>query len=89
LVPALDGGAVAARPGVWLDWGGDANVPAWSGVRTARYTYVRNADGTEELYRSADDPLQLRNLASDPRERTVVDRLQRLTDSLAMPEGPG
>ena len=86
LVPALHGRAVAARPGVWLDWGGDANVPAWSGVRTARYTYVRNGDGTEELYRNADDPLQLRNLASDPRERDLLDRLQRLTDSLAVPE---
>ncbi len=86
LVPALDGRAVAARSGVWLDWGGDANVPAWSGVRTARYTYVRNADGFEELYRNADDPLQLRNLAPDPRERDVLERLQRLTDALAVPE---
>jgi hypothetical protein len=78
---------MAARPGVWLDWGGDENVPAWSGVRTAAYTYVRNADGTEELYHNADDPLQLRNLASDPRERAILDRLERLTDSLAVPEG--
>jgi len=89
LAPALDGRAVAARPGVWLDWVGDANVPAWSGVRTARYTYVRNADGTEELYRNADDPLQLWNLASDPRERDLLDRLERLTDSLAVPEVGG
>jgi len=87
LVPALDGRPIAARPGVWLDWGGDENVPAWSGVRTAAYTYVRNADGTEELYRNGDDPLQLRNLASDPLERAVLDRLERLTDSLAVPEG--
>ena len=87
LVPALDGRVVAARSGVWLDWGGDASVPAWSGVRTARYTYVRNADGFEELYRNADDPLQLRNLAPDPSERDVLDRLERLTDHLAEPEG--
>jgi hypothetical protein len=26
-------------------------------------------------------------LASDPRERAVLDRLERLTDSLAVPEG--
>jgi hypothetical protein len=65
------------------------NVPAWSGVRTAGYTYVRNADGTEELYRNADDPLQLRNLASDPKDRDLLDRLEWLTDSLAVPEGGG
>ena len=87
LAPALHGRAVAARPGVWLDWGGDANVPAWSGVRTAAYTYVRNVDGTEELYRDADDPSQLRNLASDPRERAVLVRLERLSDSLAVAGG--
>ena len=56
-------------------------------MRTVGFTYVRNADGTEELYRNADDPLQLRNLAVDPRERAVLDRLERLTDSLAVPEG--
>ena len=89
LAPALDGRAVATRAGVWLDWGGDANVPAWSGVRTARYTYVRNADGTEELYSNAEDPLQLRNLASDPRDRDLLDRLERLADSLAVPEVGG
>ena len=87
LVPALEGRVVTVRPGVWLDWGGDANVPAWSGVRTAAYTYVRNADGTEELYRNAADPLQLRNLVSDPREGAVLERLEELTDSLAVPEG--
>jgi arylsulfatase A-like enzyme len=89
LAPAIRGDPVAARPGVWLDWGGDANVPPWSGVRTPRFTYVRNADGTEELYRNADDPLQLRNLALDPRARTRLDRLRHLTDSLAPAGGGG
>jgi arylsulfatase A-like enzyme len=28
LVPALEGRPIAERPGVWLDWGGDENVPA-------------------------------------------------------------
>ena len=55
--------------------------------RTAAYTYVRNADGTEELYRNADDPLQPGTWPPDPRERAVLDRLERLTDSLAVPEG--
>jgi hypothetical protein len=38
-------------------------VPAWSGVVTERLTYVRWADGTEEVYDRVADPDQLRNLA--------------------------
>jgi len=87
LAPALRGAPLAARPGVWIDWGGDDIVPAWSGVRTPRYTYVSNADGTEELYRNGDDPLQLHNLATERRSRSTVDRLRKLTDSLAPPGG--
>ena len=89
LSPALSGEPAPARAGVWLDWGGDAHVPAWSGVRTARFTYVRNADGTEELYRLADDPLELRNLASDPSAAATLTRLRALTDRLAPAEGGG
>jgi N-acetylglucosamine-6-sulfatase len=88
LAPALRGQALASRPGVWIDWGGDQTVPAWSGVRTDRYTYVRNADGTEELYRDAEDPLQLDNLAGRPGARPVLGRLRALTASLA-PSGGG
>jgi N-acetylglucosamine-6-sulfatase len=83
LVPALRGDPLPARAGVWLDWGGDENVPAWSGVRTVGFTYVRNADGTEELYRNDTDPLQLRNLAMDPRAISTLTRLRASMDSLA------
>jgi arylsulfatase A-like enzyme len=89
LAPALRGEPLASRPGVWIDWGGDQSVPAWSGVRTDRYTYVRNADGTEELYRDADDPLQLNNLSGRAGMRQLLDRLRSLTDSLAPAEGGG
>jgi N-acetylglucosamine-6-sulfatase len=83
LVPALHGDPLATRPGIWLDWGGDATVPPWSGVRTDRFTYVRYADGTEELYRNDLDPQQLRNLATDPAATPTLIRLRALTDSLA------
>jgi N-acetylglucosamine-6-sulfatase len=83
LVPALRGDPLPARAGVWLDWGGDENVPAWSGVRTGRFTYVRNTDGTEELYRNDTDPLQLRNLADDPGAIATLNRLRAWTDPLA------
>src|SRR5262249_39320631 len=89
LLPALHGAPVARRPGRRLAWGGGPNVAAWSGVRTPRYTYARNTDGTEELYRDATDPLQLDNLATDPRAAGVLRRLRDLTDRLAPAEGGG
>jgi arylsulfatase A-like enzyme len=89
LAPALRGGPLVSRRGVWIDWAGDPTVPAWSGVRTSRYTYVRNADGTEELYRDAADPLQLHNIARLPAARPTLDRLRALTDSLAPAEVGG
>jgi arylsulfatase A-like enzyme len=63
--PALRGQPMTADRAVYLHWGGDVHVPAWSGVRTLEWTYVRNEDGTEELYLSRTDPLQLRNLAGE------------------------
>jgi hypothetical protein len=50
---------------------------------------VRNADGTEELYLDAGDPLQLHNLAGGARVAHVLDRLQTLAESLARAEGGG
>ena len=89
LAPALRGEPLAPRPGVWIDWGGDLTVPAWSGVRTSRYTYVRNEDGTEELYRGDGDPLQLHNLAQERASARVLDRLRALAQSLAPAEVGG
>ena len=63
--PALQGAPLPPRPGVFLDWGGDVNVPAWQGVRSRDFLYVRNADGFEELYRTTD-----RVPARQPRRRT-------------------
>ena len=88
LVPALEGRPIAARPGVWLDWGGDENV---SGV-------VRRPDGRLHLRserrrnRGALPTTPMTHCSSGtwPRIRgsaRVLDRLERLTDSLAAPEG--
>ncbi len=60
-----------------LLWGGGDAVPAWSGIRTADTVYVRNADGTEELYDLRSDPDELRNLArAQPRERARLAAVQ-------------
>ena len=73
------------------------NVPAWQGVRSRDFLYVRNADGFEELYRTS-DVFQLDNLAAEPvrgtpapsrpgRVRRVV-RRHTGVDSRAMQNGP-
>ena len=44
------GTPTVSRPGVLLQYAGDDEVPPWSAVRTHDFTFVRNADGTVELY---------------------------------------
>ena len=89
LAPLVYGRAPPPRAGVWLDWGGDAFIPPWTGVRTARFTYVDNDDGTEELYLHASDPGELRNLAGVPRFRALLERARSLRDRLAPARGGG
>ena len=73
LGPAIRGDPLPARPGVFLDWGGDAFAPAWQGVLTRDGTYVQNADGFQELYRAA-DTWQLHNVVDAPSAQTVARR---------------
>jgi N-acetylglucosamine-6-sulfatase len=82
LVPAMQGRSLDRRPGVFLDWGGDENAPPWLGVLTLRFTYVRNDDGFEELYRSSDTD-QLRNVAGDPSARRMLVRGRALLAGFA------
>jgi hypothetical protein len=67
---------------VFLDWGGDEYAPPWQGVRTRSYLYVRNADGFEELYRSA-DVLQLHNVAGESSASRMLARGRALLATLA------
>ena len=82
LSPALHGEPVPSRDGVYLDWVGDSLVPPWEGVRTPDSLYVRNADGTEELY-GADDELQLHNLAADPADAAMLRRARAILATLS------
>jgi arylsulfatase A-like enzyme len=54
--------------------------PPYSALRSERFLYVEYANGWVELYDLADDPLQLENIAADPRSRR---RVERLHDRLA------
>lgn len=82
LGPALHGEPLPDRAGVYLRWSGDANVPPWQGVRTERYVFIRNADGTEELY-AVTDRYQLYNLVGEPEHAGVLAGLRALLMAVA------
>ena len=63
--------------------------PAYCGVRTLSYLFVRYATGEEELYDYGDDPFELTNLASSLESRRDVRLLRRAARSLCRPLPPG
>ncbi len=83
LAPALRGEPLPPRQGIFLDWVGDAGVPAWQGVRGRDFLYVRYADGFEELYRTS-DVLQLHNLATDPAASRTLHRARAVFAALSV-----
>lgn len=61
-----------------------AGLPEYRGIRTSRYTYVRNLDGPWLLFDNQADPEQLRNRVDDPACAAVRDQLDaRLRAELA------
>ncbi|MGZ8631013.1 MAG: sulfatase/phosphatase domain-containing protein, partial [Actinomycetota bacterium] len=63
--------------------------PTYCGVRTQRYTFVHYVTGEEELYDLGRDPFQLRNLASVPAQRDVLQALRARARQLCRPTPPG
>lgn len=49
-------------------------------VRTPRWRLVERLDGSRELYDHANDPLEYRNVITNPEHTSVADRLQTLLD---------
>jgi len=50
--------------------------PSHAGVRTNRYTLAILKDGTNELFDREKDPLQLKNVATNPEYKGIVEQLQ-------------
>ena len=48
-------------------------------------SYIRNSDDKEELYRLADDPEQLKDLAGDEAFRPTLERLRGITGPTVFP----
>ena len=76
---------------VYLEWLGDAQIPAWTAVRTADLKLIRYEDGFEELYDIGGrigfpDPWEVTNRVADPRYGGTLARLRRLLDGHL---GPG
>jgi arylsulfatase A-like enzyme len=65
-VPLLRAPAAPWRNEFSFEQAGLLGVPAYCGVRTTRFAYVRYSTGEEELYDMASDPFELENRAADP-----------------------
>jgi arylsulfatase A-like enzyme len=89
----LDGTSFAGRLGVsgssvgegvaFLEWAGDAEIPAWEAVRTSGLKLIRYADGTEELYDiggvlGPPDPFEADDRAEDAAYRRIRADLRHL-----------
>ena len=83
-----------SRAGVLLQYAGDDEVPPWSAVRTHDFTFVRDADGTVELYdltgeAGPADPHELHNRAGTAPYVEVQERLDALLTSLVAAQTDG
>jgi len=80
----LDG----TRREVLLESGRTNDHPAYCGLRTSRYLYVRYANGERELYDYKVDPHELHNRVGAPRYSAVRDSLRARTIALCQPTPP-
>ncbi len=71
-------GAVLLTEPVIVDQGRRLGLREWRGLRTARYTYARWADGGRWLlYDNEADPYQMKNLIDSPDHARVREELER------------
>ena len=89
-LPQIKGENPSDRTSFLLEHGGvTQTIPAYCGVRTDRFAYVRYSDGFEELYDLSNDPFELQNVASDPNLAPTKAALLAQTVSMCSPAPPG
>jgi len=76
--PAPDSAALIACYAPFGQWTRARGGREYRGVRTRRYTYVRDLNGPWLLYDNQSDPYQLKNVCNDPEHATVQTRLDAL-----------
>jgi len=88
LVRLFGGGRVSWRSDFLVEHA-DGRIPAYCGVRTARWKYVWYTTEEEELYDLAYDPYERRNRAGRPRFEAVQTRMRDRMMELCSPSTPG
>ncbi|HEX7188493.1 MAG TPA: sulfatase [Actinomycetes bacterium] len=73
----------------WKRLDGSVPHPAFCGLRSTRYLFVRYADGFEELYDYRNDPYEARNRAADPEYSSQVSAMRARTMQECVPTPPG
>jgi hypothetical protein len=63
--------------------------PAMYALVDSAYEYIRNGDGSEELYDVRRDPAEATNVAADSTARPVLDAFRQELKAMAVPAGAG
>jgi arylsulfatase A-like enzyme len=77
-LPPPDNAALISCPSPFGQWSRKIGGREYRGVRTERYTYVRDLEGPWLLYDNIADPYQLTNLVNRPECARLQRRLERL-----------
>jgi arylsulfatase A-like enzyme len=73
----------------WRRLDGSVPHPAFCGVRTERWLFVRWGGGFEELYDHRYDPDETVNRATDPTQQALLDSMRGTARGGCVPEPPG
>ncbi|NNE92891.1 MAG: sulfatase, partial [Verrucomicrobiales bacterium] len=68
--------SVLKNPKATVKFGARSFAGAGIGLRTPRWAYMRYKKGEEELYDMDADPKQFKNLAEDPKQNEVLEKLR-------------
>ena len=89
LLPLLASPAASWRDRFLIESKNLAGVPAYCGIRSTGYAYIRYVQtGEQELYDLSTDPYELTNVASDPRSTKVMAGLRAEEGRLCRPPPP-
>lgn len=73
-----DGAAVISCVSPFGEWETRSGGKEYRGIRTERYTYVRDLNGPWLLFDNEKDPLQLKNLVGDPEQKKLQQKLDAM-----------